>query len=92
MKSSVVEEEFDVMELEKIIFPTNKESSQKKYINVYCNQWRYRSMSGKVHNGDFFYNKGSLDGNEILRQFLLVLFSYESIGCFVYGLACDSGG
>lgn len=87
-----VEEEFNIKELQKVVFPKNKDDNKKEIVNVYCNQWRYKLMSGAVHNGDFFYNKGSLDGNEILRQFLFVLFTYESIGCLVYGVACDSGG
>ena len=40
----------------------------------------------------FFYNTGSLDGNEILRQFLIVVNCYETIGIKIYSLICDAGG
>ena len=45
-----------------------------------CSQWR------------FFYNKGSLDGNELIRQFIDVVCSYELMGVKIYGMVSDGGG
>lgn len=69
-----------------------KEKGSTNKVSIYANQWRYRSASDKVHNGDFYYNTGSLGSNEILRQFHKTLFSYESVGIKEYRLVCHSGG
>ena len=45
-----------------------------------------------VHNGGFYFNTGSLDGNELIRQMLEVVISYEVIGIKIYGIVCDAGG
>ena len=45
-----------------------------------------------MHNGDFYYNTGSLDANEIVRQFLDVIVSYELIGVKILGIVSDAGG
>ena len=46
-----------------------------KQKTVYCNQWRFQSTWRVVHNGDFFYNTGSLDTNELLRQMMEVILA-----------------
>ena len=61
-------------------------------MSVYANQWRFRSTKGVVHNADFYYNKGSLDGNEIIRQFIDVVSAYELMGVKIYGIVSDGGG
>ena len=57
---------------------TDAEISKKA--TVYANQWRFRSTLNLVHNADFFFNSGSLDGNELIRQMIQVIVSYEFIG------------
>ena len=52
----------------------------QKKATVYANQWRFRSTNNLVHNADFFFNNGSLDGNELIRQMIQVVVSYEFIG------------
>ncbi|KAL7537400.1 hypothetical protein ACHAXR_010211 [Thalassiosira sp. AJA248-18] len=32
---------------------------------TYVNQWRYRAVNGRSYNCEFWYNAGSLDGNQI---------------------------
>ena len=64
----------------------------EKQLAVYSNQWRFRSTMGSTHNGDFYYNCGSLDANEITRQFIDVLTSYELIGVKILGIVGDGGG
>ena len=69
---------------------TNEDSSKKA--TVYANQWRFRSTLNLVHNADFFFNNGSLDGNELIRQMILVISSYEFIGVKIFGIVSDAGG
>jgi hypothetical protein len=59
---------------------------------VYVNQWRFRSVYNVIHNSNFFFNCGSLDGNELLSQMIHVVCGYEMIGVKIYGLVCDAGG
>jgi hypothetical protein len=59
---------------------------------VYVNQWRFRSSKNIVHNSNFFFNCGSLDGNELLSQMIHVVCGYEKIGEKIFGLLCDAGG
>ena len=42
------------------------DENQMKKSTVYANQWRFRSTHNLVHNADFFFNNGSLDGNELI--------------------------
>ena len=59
---------------------------------VYANQWRFRSNLGMTHNAKFYYNTGSLDANEITKQFIDVLISYEMLGVKILGVVSDGGG
>ena len=38
------------------------------------------------------FNTGSLDGDELVRQFIDVVTSYEMIGVKIYGMVSDGGG
>jgi len=58
----------------------------------YVNQWRVRSIYGKSHNCEFFFNAGSLVGDEMLFQFHHIVNSLEFIGCRIVGFCSDSGG
>ena len=42
-----------------------------------------------VHNGYFYYNKGSLDGIELICQFIDTVSGYDLIGIKVCGLVSD---
>ena len=66
------------------------EPTKKK--TVYANQWRFRSTRNLVHNADFFFNDGSLDGNELIRQMIQVVLSYEFIVVKIFGIVSDAGG
>ena len=59
---------------------------------MYAKQWRFRSTNNLVHNADFFFNNGSLDGNELIRQMIQVVVSYEFIGVKIFGIVSDAGG
>ena len=45
-----------------------------------------------THNSYYYYNTGSLDGNQIMGQFIDVISSYEMIGVEIIGLVSDGGG
>ena len=45
------------------ILSINKEKKYGELLSVYANQWRFRSTKCLVHNGEFYYNKGSLNEN-----------------------------
>ena len=63
-----------------------------KQLSVSANQWRFRSTRGLTHNSYYYYNIGSLDGNQILGQFIDVVSSYELLGVQIIGLVSDGGG
>ena len=63
-----------------------------KQLSVYANQWRFRSTRGITHNSNFYFNKGSLDSNEITKQSIDVLSSYELMGIQIHGIVSDGGG
>ena len=63
------------------ILGLNKEKhGDKKQMSVYANQWRFRSSRGITHSLFYYFDKGSLNANEMIRQFLDVLIAYESMG------------
>ena len=70
--------------------------STKKKNNVqmraYANQWRFRSITGHIHNGFYYFNKGTLSCNDIAEQFIDALIFYETCGVQIHGLVCDGGG
>ena len=41
---------------------------------------------------NFYFNKGSLDANEITKQFIDVFLSYEILGIKILGIVSDGGG
>jgi hypothetical protein len=56
------------------------------------NQWRFRSVKGVTHNGEYFFNNGSLSGDALFEQFMHVVSCYEAIHCKIVGFECDAGG
>ena len=38
---------------------------------INSNQWLLKKLYGATILGEHFYNRGSLDGNEVMRQYLL---------------------
>lgn len=55
-------------------------------------QWRARAVDGSSFNCEFWYNSGSLKGDELLEQFNQVAIRCEMIGFRVLGFVCDAGG
>jgi len=56
------------------------------------NQWRLRTVTGKHHNGEFWFNDRSLTGDELMWQFPHVVSCYEAVGIRILGFECDAGG
>jgi hypothetical protein len=60
---------------------------------MYVNLWRLQTTKNVAYNCKFFYNNGSLAGNELLRQFLRVAGHCElAIGVSILGLLNDAAG
>ena len=59
---------------------------------MYVNLWRLRTTKNVAYNCEFFYNNGSLTGDELLRQFLRVSGHCELIGVSILGLLNDAAG
>ena len=62
---------------------------------TYANVFRYRSSfptPNKIVNLNFFFNSGSLKGNELMRQFNHIVLSCEMANLQVHGFCCDAGG
>ncbi len=76
----------------------NKEDGQAKNelgddnIAKKVNQWRLRTVKGIHHNGEFWFNNGSLTGDELMWQFKHVVSCYEAVGIRILGFECDAGG
>jgi hypothetical protein len=52
-----------------------------------------RNAFGSTLMGEFFYNEGgSLDGNEVMRQYLKVSTGAAIVGLTTIGLVSDMGG
>ena len=49
-------------------------------------------MYGRVHNGEYYFNCGSLSGLFLMKQFLQVLTGYESASIKICSLVSDGGG
>ena len=61
-------------------------------MRAYANQWRFRSITGHIHNGFYYFNQGTLSCNDIAEQFIDALIFYETCGVQIHGLVCDGGG
>ena len=49
-------------------------------------------MNGKTYNLEFWFDSGSLDGEELITQFCQVLMRCENVGARLLGMVCDTGG
>lgn len=60
---------------------------------TYVNQWKFRSVYGRTFLLNFFFNGGSLSGDELLRQLThQVHGGVELAGAKVLGVCLDAGG
>ena len=95
-KGSLQELKDNLEDLEELLIDTRKSDtttcSGEGRNGIYCNQWLARNPFGTTLLGEFFYNEGNLDGNEIMRQFLQVTTSASLAGLETIGLVSDMGG
>ena len=89
-----VTEQLDTNNLMKEIIGMNDlYQGKEKQLHVYANQWRFRSTRGIVHSASFYFNPGTLHGEQIASQFFMdVLTLYEAIGVCIVGIVSDAGG
>ena len=78
--------------LEDLILDDTTTNDNKEADGIYCNQWLARNPFGATLVGEFFYNQGNLDGNEIMRQFLQVSTCAAIANLETVGLVSDMGG
>ena len=78
--------------LQEILGMSKKDTGSDKQLSVSANQWRFRSTRGLTHNSCYYYNTGTLKGDQIMSQFMDVLSSYELLGVEVIGIVSDGGG
>ncbi|GFH57354.1 hypothetical protein CTEN210_13830 [Chaetoceros tenuissimus] len=74
--------------------PKSQQSTDNDYFvpALYVNQWRIRTAFNKSANVEFFFNDGSLSGNEILYQLLHVCNQLNNVNIVVLLLLFDAGG
>ena len=72
---------------------TNSESD-KTYLGVatMVNIFRLRTAFNQRWNVGYFFNCGSLDGDEVLRQLLIVIIACELVGIVIKLQMSDAGG
>lgn len=68
-----------------------EEKIWQKERSVYANQLRSPSTWDITHNNNFYFNKKSLDSNEIKKLCISVLSSYELLGININGIVSDGG-
>jgi hypothetical protein len=59
-----------------------------KYVNVFC----IRNTTSKTHNGEFFFNNGSLTRDDMVGQLVNVILCCELSNLHVFGVCMDAGG
>jgi hypothetical protein len=104
LKESIRELLLDIVEEEEQDGDDQQDTEKRSTIEmrdheaaIYVNQFRLRTtrkLTDKAfkHNAEFFYNTGSLDADELLRQFMHVITCYEMIGVWILGNCMDAGG
>lgn len=70
---------------------TSEEANDIHESVCYVNQFRFMTTTGKTHNGEFFYNAGSLSGDELVAQKMHVICCHETVGFQIHALVCDAG-
>ena len=70
-------------------------SIQKKEVHkaaTCINQWRFRSTCNETRTIEFFYNSGSLPGDELMNQLFHVLSMMNLIEVKMLVFVSDAGG
>jgi hypothetical protein len=59
---------------------------------TFANVFRLRTCFNQTWNVAYFFNCGSLDGDDIVKQLLMVITACELVGLIVKLLMSDAGG
>jgi hypothetical protein len=70
----------------------SEDYDDSKHVAKKVNLFRIRTIYGISENFEFFYNDGSLTGDDLLEQVLRVIMLCEMTGLRVYILVSDAGG
>ena len=73
-------------------FPDKDKNSNYNGAATHVNVFRARTTRNETWNLAYFLNCGSLDGDELVRQILLVITCCELAGLLVQCLVSDAGG
>jgi hypothetical protein len=68
------------------------EDDGTKHIATFVQLYRLCLLNGKAHNLQYFFNNGTLTGNEILGQLIHIITMLATINIDIYGLTSDAGG
>jgi hypothetical protein len=68
------------------------EDDGTKHIATYVQMYRLCLLNGKAYNLQYFFNNGTLTGNEILGQLINIITMLSTIDIDIYGLTSDAGG
>ena len=71
---------------------TEEEASENYADATHVNSFRLKTSNDFSHNGEYFYNDGSLKGDDILGQILWVITCYEIVDVQIHGTNMDAGG
>ena len=96
----------DVMTIVEKFKQCNQQNNQNEMDNInanndndncnitasYVNQWRFRSSHNVTASLEFFFNNGSLTGNDLMYQLFHVLSMCNNINIKILGLCLDAGG
>ena len=73
--------------------PDNTNSDKEVHKAVtYVNQWRFRSIYNETRTIEFFYNSGSLPGDELMKLLFNILSMMNFIEVRILGCVSDAGG
>ena len=59
---------------------------------TYINQWRFRSIYNETRTIEFFYNSGSLPGDELMKQLFNIISMMNLIEVRILGFVSDTRG
>ena len=60
--------------------------------SIHVNQFRFRSTDNVTSTGPFYFDNGSVSGDEMLRQMKEAVLGFELAGALIVGVAMDGGG
>ena len=70
----------------------DSDPKEESVVATYVSQWIFRTIdSSYIFVCEYFFNDGTLDGENLLYQFSHIVRCLELVGFRVHGLVSDSG-